>query len=235
MLGPRSRTLLSDVGLSGLEASAYAQPVVGSPLPSRHDDRGSVLLAAAATPTGQQAPPQSAPAEQPAPGRQRPETPMKPDRARRSSTSATSPTITPAATTSRRTWTQKAPSTSATPEASQGVMDFQKINYRSSVGDMDIPAYLFQPLQEARTEGARGDGLGARRRPRQLGHQHVPVRQGSRRARLRRDLSGVSRQHRLRRGAPHGDRLRRLRDRRRAERRRLPEDAAARRSGPARA
>jgi dipeptidyl aminopeptidase/acylaminoacyl peptidase len=37
--------------------------------------------------------------------------------------------------------------------ASRGVMDFQKIKYRSSVGDMDIPAYLFQPLKK---RGARG-------------------------------------------------------------------------------
>jgi dipeptidyl aminopeptidase/acylaminoacyl peptidase len=29
---------------------------------------------------------------------------------------------------------------------SRGVLDFRKITYRSSVGDMDIPAYLFQPL-----------------------------------------------------------------------------------------
>ena len=29
---------------------------------------------------------------------------------------------------------------------SRGVMDFHKIRYRSSVGDMDIPAYLFQPM-----------------------------------------------------------------------------------------
>jgi dipeptidyl aminopeptidase/acylaminoacyl peptidase len=31
-------------------------------------------------------------------------------------------------------------------EASRGVMDYKKVTYRSSVGDMDIPAYLFQPL-----------------------------------------------------------------------------------------
>jgi|SRR5687768_3477360 dipeptidyl aminopeptidase/acylaminoacyl peptidase len=31
-------------------------------------------------------------------------------------------------------------------QASRGVMDFTKVTYRSSVGDMDIPAYLFQPL-----------------------------------------------------------------------------------------
>ena len=38
-------------------------------------------------------------------------------------------------------------------EASKGVMEFRKVSYRSSVGDMDIPAYLFQPLK---TRGARG-------------------------------------------------------------------------------
>jgi dipeptidyl aminopeptidase/acylaminoacyl peptidase len=32
-------------------------------------------------------------------------------------------------------------------EASRGVMDFRKVSYRSSAGDMEIPAYLFQPLQ----------------------------------------------------------------------------------------
>ena len=38
-------------------------------------------------------------------------------------------------------------------EASKGVMDFQKVSYRSSVGDMEIPAYLFQPLKR---RGAKG-------------------------------------------------------------------------------
>src|SRR5436309_15865657 len=38
-------------------------------------------------------------------------------------------------------------------EASRGVMDFQKVTYRSSVGDLDIPAYLFQPLTK---RGPRG-------------------------------------------------------------------------------
>lgn len=36
---------------------------------------------------------------------------------------------------------------------SKGVMDFKKITYRSRVGDMDIPAYLFQPLNK---RGAKG-------------------------------------------------------------------------------
>ncbi len=36
---------------------------------------------------------------------------------------------------------------------SQGVMDFQKITYRSKVGDMDIPAYLWQPLRKRGPKG----------------------------------------------------------------------------------
>jgi len=36
---------------------------------------------------------------------------------------------------------------------SAGVMDFKKITYRSPVGDMDIPAFLFQPLNK---RGAKG-------------------------------------------------------------------------------
>jgi dipeptidyl aminopeptidase/acylaminoacyl peptidase len=37
-------------------------------------------------------------------------------------------------------------------EVAKGVLDYQKVSYRSSVGDMDIPAYLFQPT---RPRGAR--------------------------------------------------------------------------------
>ncbi|HSW31217.1 MAG TPA: alpha/beta fold hydrolase [Longimicrobiales bacterium] len=35
----------------------------------------------------------------------------------------------------------------------KGVVDYKKITYRSRIGDMDIPAYLFQPLQK---RGAKG-------------------------------------------------------------------------------
>jgi dipeptidyl aminopeptidase/acylaminoacyl peptidase len=31
---------------------------------------------------------------------------------------------------------------------SRGVLDYRKVTYRSSVGDMDIPAYVYQPLQK---------------------------------------------------------------------------------------
>jgi dipeptidyl aminopeptidase/acylaminoacyl peptidase len=38
-------------------------------------------------------------------------------------------------------------------EVTKGLVDFKKITYRTSVGDMDIPAYLFQPLNK---RGAKG-------------------------------------------------------------------------------
>jgi dipeptidyl aminopeptidase/acylaminoacyl peptidase len=48
---------------------------------------------------------------------------------------------------------EKARSDSIYRVRTEGVMDFQKVTYRSSVGDMDIPAYLFQPLVK---RGPRG-------------------------------------------------------------------------------
>ncbi len=38
-------------------------------------------------------------------------------------------------------------------DACKGVIDYQKVSYRSRIGDMDIPAYLFQPLKK---RGPRG-------------------------------------------------------------------------------
>ena len=34
------------------------------------------------------------------------------------------------------------------PELCKGIIDFQKVSYRSGVGDLDVPAYLFQPLDK---------------------------------------------------------------------------------------
>jgi dienelactone hydrolase len=39
------------------------------------------------------------------------------------------------------------------PDLCKGIIDFQKVTYRSSVGDLDIPAYVFQPIQK---RGAKG-------------------------------------------------------------------------------
>lgn len=38
-------------------------------------------------------------------------------------------------------------------EVTKGVVDYKKVSYRSRIGDMDIPAYLFQPLQKRGPKG----------------------------------------------------------------------------------
>ena len=82
-------------------------------------------------------------------------------------------------------------------KASQGVMDFKKVSYRSGVGDMDIPAYLFQPLETGGAERTRGDGLGARWRDRSWGVGMFPfVREAVQRGYV--IIAPVSRQHRIR-------------------------------------
>ncbi len=48
---------------------------------------------------------------------------------------------------------QKAVTDSIYTAVTAGVMDYQKVVYRSSVGDMDIPAYVFQPLEKRGEHG----------------------------------------------------------------------------------
>jgi hypothetical protein len=43
---------------------------------------------------------------------------------------------------------QKARTDSIFEARSRGVLDYSKVTYRSSVGDMDIPAYVYQPLEK---------------------------------------------------------------------------------------
>ena len=119
---------------------------------------GTVLTVSAAEPTGtsHQSPAQTTPAAQAlrrasvAAGRSVP-TRRWIRIGRGSSTSATGPRTTPPATTSSGTWTRRRPPTSATRRPASGVMDFQKVTYRSSVGDMDIPGV---PLPAARRSAA---------------------------------------------------------------------------------
>ena len=63
-------------------------------------------------------------------------------------------------------------------EASVGAMRMDKITYRSRAGDLDIPAFVFQPLDEARGGQPPGAGLGARERPRSSVRALHPVCQG---------------------------------------------------------
>jgi len=82
----------------------------------------------------------------------RPEIPMDPERARALYVSA-DPKDHARGTDFAAAVAGKATIDARYEEASRGVMDFQKVTYRSSVGDMDIPAYLFQPLNK---RGAKG-------------------------------------------------------------------------------
>lgn len=83
---------------------------------------------------------------------QRPPVKMDPERAERLYVS-NDPDDHALGTDFQRAIQEKAESDKRYAEASRGVMDFQKVTYRSSVGDMDIPAYLFQPLTK---RGPRG-------------------------------------------------------------------------------
>ena len=108
---------------------------------------GAVLVAAE-LPAGMQAPPAGAPATQQPQGRGRgrgADVPMDPDRARALYVS-TRPEDHPRANYEAAV-AAKAEIDRRYTEASKGVMRFRKITYRSRIGDMDIPAYLFEPLE----------------------------------------------------------------------------------------
>jgi dipeptidyl aminopeptidase/acylaminoacyl peptidase len=110
----------------------------------------AVLMAAASVTAAQQS---SASAASQAPqGRQRAETPVDPERARTLHVS-NDPADHAPGYNFKADVDEKAAVDARYAKASAGVMDFQKVTYRSSVGDMDIPAYLFQPLK---TRGAKG-------------------------------------------------------------------------------
>jgi dipeptidyl aminopeptidase/acylaminoacyl peptidase len=118
----------------------------------------TALIAIMATPSAQQT---QAPAQQPpdraaqraAPaGRERAETPMNPARARLLYVSA-DPADHARNTDFRADIEEKAATDARYAQASQGVMDFRKVKYRSRVADMDIPAYLFQPLAKRGVKG----------------------------------------------------------------------------------
>lgn len=98
----------------------------------------------------QQAPPPAATAAQPRP--QRPPPPMDPDRAQRLYVS-TDPKDHSAGTNFQRDIEAKQKIDDRYAEITRGAVDFKKVKYRSSVGDLEIPAYLFQPLNK---RGAKG-------------------------------------------------------------------------------
>jgi len=118
------------------------------------------LLFGAAGPgtSAQQPPPQKPPAPGQAAGApqagrgSRPEPAMDPARARRLYVS-NDPKDHSLGYDFQRDMDRKAATDKRYQEVTRGVVDFSKVSYRSSVGDMDIPAYLFQPLKK---RGANG-------------------------------------------------------------------------------
>jgi dipeptidyl aminopeptidase/acylaminoacyl peptidase len=108
------------------------------------------LVAGAAGQQAQAPTPQAPPAA--AADRQRPEVEMDPARARALYVS-NDPADHARGYNFQADVEQKAAVDARYTQASKGVMDFQKVTYRSTVGDMNIPAYLFQPLKK---RGPRG-------------------------------------------------------------------------------
>jgi len=78
--------------------------------------------------------------------------PMDPDRARRLYV-PTDPAYQSLGTNFERAVEQKKETDRRYEEACRGIIDFKKVSYRSPVGDLDIPAYLFQPLTKRGPKG----------------------------------------------------------------------------------
>jgi dienelactone hydrolase len=105
-----------------------------------------------ADPTAQTPPAPRAPSPVQRGEERRPDPPRDPERARRLYVSDRPEDHAPGYDF-KRDMDAKAETDRRYAEASRGVMDFQKVTYRSSVGDIDVPAYLFQPLAK---RGDRG-------------------------------------------------------------------------------
>jgi dipeptidyl aminopeptidase/acylaminoacyl peptidase len=98
----------------------------------------------------QQPPPATPAAAQPRP--QRPQPPVDPERAQRLYVS-TDPKDHSTGTNFQRDIEAKQKIDERYAEITKGTVDFKKVKYKSSVGDLEIPAYLFQPLNK---RGAKG-------------------------------------------------------------------------------
>ena len=172
-----------------------------------------------------QTPPAPQPGQQRVGQRRSPrlDVPMDPERARRLYV-PTDPKFQSIGTDYQRDMQRREADEARYPDLCKGIIDYKKITYRSSVGGLEIPAYLFQPLEKRRAARATRPWSGCTAASTATGHEmYLPVRQGGGGARLRGHRARVPRQHRLRRGLPRGHRLRRLRGRRRDLGLRLPE------------
>jgi dipeptidyl aminopeptidase/acylaminoacyl peptidase len=113
------------------------------------------VLGAQQAQTQQQSPPQpatQAPTAQPPSPRGRWSRPMDEDRARQLYVSNDHADHGRGVDFARQIQ-QKADDDKRYAEVSKGVVEFKKVTYRSTIGDLDIPAYVFQPLNK---RGPRG-------------------------------------------------------------------------------
>jgi len=113
---------------------------------------GVATAALAQTPPAEQNPAQPRPVPRVEVQEFRLQVPMDPGRARQLYVS-TDPAHHSLGRNHQRDVEAKARDDQRYPDLCRGMVDFTKVVYRSSVGDMDIPAYVFQPLQK---RGARG-------------------------------------------------------------------------------
>lgn len=109
-----------------------------------------ILTAGLAPAAGQTPPPQPQPQVRPV--NPRLQVPMDPERARQLYVSK-DPKDQSVGSNFARDMEQKAQIDKRYEEACRGIIDYQKITYRSPIGDLDIPAYLFQPINK---RGAKG-------------------------------------------------------------------------------
>jgi dipeptidyl aminopeptidase/acylaminoacyl peptidase len=108
----------------------------------------ALAVALVATVTGQTPQTQTPPQGQ----RQRPTVAMDPERARQLYVS-NNPKDHSLGHDYQRDVAAKARDDARYAEACKGIIDYRKVTYRSSVGDLDIPAYLFQPIQKRGPKG----------------------------------------------------------------------------------
>ena len=108
----------------------------------------SAALAASVVPASAQ----TAQPAQPAPAAARPEPQVDPERARRLYVS-NDPKDHGVGVNFERQIQAKAETDRRYAEVTKGVVDYAKVKYRSSLGDLDVPAYLFQPLKKRGPKG----------------------------------------------------------------------------------
>jgi len=132
---PTRSSLTTPIVIAGLLAAAITVPAARVQAPAQ-----TTLQAPAQAQTPPQAPaqPRVSPREQ---------VPMDPERARQLYV-PTDPQYQSIGTNFERAIEQKAEIDKRYEEVTKGVVDYSKVTYRSPIGDLDIPAYLFQPLDK---------------------------------------------------------------------------------------